>query len=130
PHSPWSDPNTITPGRTECGPVSRESACGRKRRRACIPRFTAREYSSSEASASSYWWMLTIASPFMVRTIERRSSAVSSRPLIASAVCIGLDIEGGFEPLGRQGENPLPVLLGQTIPPVDAGPDLRQAAAH
>src|SRR5690606_35987340 len=71
-----------------------------------------------------------VASAFIVRTMERRSSVVSSRLRSASMVCIGDGLEG-FADAGRgEREDPLPVLIGQPLAALDASPDVRQLAPH
>src|SRR5690606_8451605 len=105
------------------------SASSRSRRSACIPRFTPRAYSAREATASSYCRMLTVASAFIVRTMERRSSVVSSRLRIASVVCIGFGSEGFLDAATGQREDPPALLVGERLPPFDAGPYLGKLAA-
>src|SRR5690606_36913288 len=129
PQSPWSEPKTITPGRTAGESEISGSASGRSRRSACIPRFTPRAYSAREATASSYCRMLTVASAFIVRTMERRSWVVSSRLRIASVVCIGFGSEGFLDAATGQREDPPALLVGERLPPFDAGPYLGKLAA-
>src|SRR5690606_35676323 len=105
-------------------------ASGRSRRRARIPRSTACAYSSTDAAASSYWRMLTVASAFIVWTIERRSSVASRRRRIASAVCIGVDLERRLDPAARHGEHALAILVAQLLPLLDGGPDARELGPH